>query len=417
MISYQSALTKLKKNKLLIKNEKITIKEALNRISATDVFSPVNYPRSNNTAFDGFAVNSKETSLLNNRKSKKFKIIKTIAAGDNPNIKKIPRFSAIEVMTGAIIQSPFDTIIPVEQINFFPNKLNPKYIVLQKKIKKNQFIRPAGSDFKKGTRVIKKGQFINSSHILALKTLDIDNILVKKKPNIIFYPTGNELSEIKKIPNWKIRNSNSMYLDSFIKNLPINFKVKKILRDKDLNSFKKEIKKNIKLNSDLVITSGAVSAGKFDFIPKVIKQFKLKSFFKGVFVRPGKPIMFVKFKNNMCFFGLPGNPISTVAGFRFFVLPLLFKSLELAPDKPIIAKLKNNFSKKINFTRFVKGKLTFSKKGFAEFEILKGQESYKINSFTKSNAWGAFKEGTSDFKRGKYIECYSASGFNEFLIN
>ena len=136
MISYQSALTKLKKNKLLIKNEKITIKEALNRISAKDVFSPVNYPRSNNTAFDGFAVNSKETSLLNSRKSKKFKIIKTIAAGDNPNIKKIPRFSAIEVMTGAIIQSPFDTIIPVEQINFFPNKLNPKYIIFQKKIKK-----------------------------------------------------------------------------------------------------------------------------------------------------------------------------------------------------------------------------------------------------------------------------------------
>ena len=417
MISYQSALTKLKKNKLLIKNEKITIKEALNRISATDVFSPVNYPRSNNTAFDGFAVNSKETSLLNNRKSKKFKIIKTIAAGDNPNIKKIPRFSAIEVMTGAIIQRPFDTIIPVEQINFFPNKLNPKYIVLQKKIKKNQFIRPAGSDFKKGTRVIKKGQFINSSHILALKTLDIDNILVKKKPNIIFYPTGNELSEMKKIPNWKIRNSNSMYLDSFIKNLPINFKVKKILRDKDLNSFKKEIKKNIKLNSDLVITSGAVSAGKFDFIPKVIKQFKLKSFFKGVFVRPGKPIMFVKFKNNMCFFGLPGNPISTVAGFRFFVLPLLFKSLELALDKPIIAKLKNNFSKKRNFTRFIKGKLTFSKKGFAEFEIFKGQESYKINPFIKSNAWGVFKEGTSNFKKGSNIECYSSSGFNEFLIN
>ena len=417
MISYQSALTKLKKNKLLIKNERVVIKKALNRISAKDIFSPVNYPSSNNTAFDGFAVNSKETSLLSNKRIKKFKIIKTLAAGDNPNIKKIPRFSAIEVMTGAIIQRPFDTIIPVEQINFFPNKLNPKYIVLQKKIKKNQFIRPAGSDFKKGTRVIKKGQFINSSHILALKTLDIDNILVKKKPNIIFYPTGNELSEIKKIPNWKIRNSNSMYLDSFIKNLPINFKVKKILRDKDLNSFKKEIKKNIKLNSDLVITSGAVSAGKFDFIPKVIKQFKLKSFFKGVFTRPGKPIMFVKFKNNMCFFGLPGNPISTVAGFRFFVLPLLFKSLELAPDKPIIAKLKNNFSKKINFTRFVKGKLTFSKKGFAEFEILKGQESYKINSFTKSNAWGVFKEGTSDFKRGKYIECYSASGFNEFLIN
>ena len=417
MNTYHTALIKLKKSKLIIKNEKIPLKNALNRISATDVFSPANYPACNNTAFDGFAVNSKETRLLGNRKSKKFKIIKTLAAGDNPNLKKIPKFSTIEVMTGAIIKKPFDTIIPVEQVKFFPNKFKPKYIILQKKLKKNQFIRPAGSDFKKGNRVIKKGQFINPSHILAFKTLGINKIFVKKKPNIVFYPTGNELSDLKKIPNWKIRNSNSIYLDSFIKNLPINFKEKKILRDKDLSSFKKEIKKNIKLNSDLIITSGAVSAGKFDFIPNVIKQFKLKSFFKGVAIRPGKPLMFAEFINKKCFFGLPGNPISTVACFRFFVLPFLFKSLELAPEKPIIAKIKNNFSKKKNFTRFIKGKLTFSKKGYVEFEVFKGQESYKINPFTKSNAWGVFKDGVSDFKKGSYIECYSSSGFNEFLIN
>jgi molybdopterin molybdotransferase len=319
-------------------------------------------------------------------------------------------------MTGAIIQKPFDTIIPIEQIHFFPNKSSPKYIILKKKINKNEYIRPAGSDFKKGNKVIKKGQLINPSHILALKTLGIEKILVKKKPNIIFYPTGNELSESKKIPNWKIRNSNSIYLYSFIKNLPINFKEKKILRDKDINSFKNEIKKNIRLNSDLVITSGAVSAGKFDFIPNVIKQFKLKSFFKGVAIRPGKPLMFAKFKNNMCFFGLPGNPISSVVCFRFFVLPLLFKSLEINLEKPIIAKLKNNFSKKKIFTRFIKGKITFSKKGEIEFEIFKGQESYKMRSFTKSNAWGVFKDGISNFKKGSNIECFSSSGFNELLM-
>ena len=414
MNSYQSALKKIKKNKLLIKNEKVKIKNSLNRIAAKDVLSSTNYPASNNTAFDGFAINSKETRFLSNSKTKKFKIIKTLAAGDNPNIKRIPKFSVIEVMTGAIVQKPFDTIIPVEEIKFFPNKLKPKYIILQKKIKKNQFIRPAGSDFKKGNIIIKKGQFINPSHILAFKTLGIDKILVKKIPKIIFYPTGSELSEMKKIPNWKVRNSNGLYLDAFIKNLPIKFYIKKIFRDKDINNFKKEIKKNIKLKSDLVITSGAVSAGKFDFIPNVIKQFNLKSYFKGVAIRPGKPLLFAKFKNNMCFFGLPGNPISTVACFRFFVLPLLFKSLDLTTEKPIIAKLKKNFSKKKNFTRFIKGRLIFSKKGFVEFEVFKGQESYKINPFTKSNAWGVFKEGTSDFKKGSHIECYSSSGLNEF---
>ena len=416
MNSYQLAIKKLIKNNFKIKNEIVQIKKSLNRITAFDIISPVNYPASDNTAFDGYAINSKETNLLSSKKSKKFKIIKTLAAGDNPNIKKIPKFSTIEVMTGAIIQKPFDTIIPIEQIHFFPNKSSPKYIILKKKININEYIRPAGSDFKKGNKVIKKGQLINPSHILALKTLGIEKILVKKKPNIIFYPTGNELSESKKIPNWKIRNSNSIYLYSFIKNLPINFKEKKILRDKDINSFKNEIKKNIRLNSDLVITSGAVSAGKFDFIPNVIKQFKLKSFFKGVAIRPGKPLMFAKFKNNMCFFGLPGNPISSVVCFRFFVLPLLFKSLEINLEKPIIAKLKNNFSKKKNFTRFIKGKITFSKKGEIEFEIFKGQESYKMRSFTKSNAWGVFKDGISNFKKGSNIECYSSSGFNELLI-
>ncbi len=416
MNSYQSALKKIKKNKLLIKNEKVKIKNSLNRIAAKDVLSPTNYPASNNTAFDGFAINSKETRFLSNSKTKKFKIIKTLAAGDNPNIKRIPKFSVIEVMTGAIVQKPFDTIIPIEEIKFFPNKLKPKYIILHKKIKKNQFIRPTGSDFKKGNIIIKKGQFINPSHILAFKTLGIDKILVKKIPKIIFYPTGSELSEMKKIPKWKVRNSNGLYLDAFIKNLPIKLHTKKIFRDKDINNFKKEIKKNIKLKSDLVITSGAVSAGKFDFIPNVIKQFNLKSYFKGVAIRPGKPLLFAKFNNNMCFFGLPGNPISTVACFRFFVLPLLFKSLEIKSEKPIIAKIKNKFSKKKKFTRFIKGQLSFSNKGSAEFEIFKGQESYKINPFTKSNAWGVFKNGTSVFKKGTYIECYSSSGFNEFLI-
>ena len=417
MNSYKSALSKLKRNKISIKDEIVSIKESLNRVSTSDIVSPVNYPVCDNTAFDGYAVNSKETKSLSSKNIKKFKIIKIIAAGDNPNIKKIPKYSTIEVMTGAIIQKPFNTIIPIEQIHFFPNKSKAKYIILKNKLKKNEYIRSAGSDFKKKDKIVKKGQLINSTHILAFKTLGIEKILVKKKPKVVFYPTGNELSDDKKIPNWKIRNSNTNYLDSFTKNLPINFIVKKILRDNESIVFKKEIQKNMKSKSDLVITSGAVSAGKYDFIPNVVKQFKLKSIFKGVNIRPGKPIMFAKFNNNMCFFGLPGNPISSAACFRFFVLPFIFKSLDIVLEKPIVAKLKHEFLKKKNFTRFIKGKLIFTKKGESEFEVFKGQESYKIGSYTKSNAWGVFKDGVSKFKKGAYIECYSLSGINEFLLD
>jgi len=413
MNSYKAAISKLNNNSLKIGSEIVSIKDALNRISSKEVIAKSDYPADDNTAFDGFAVNSKETKNT----FQKFKILKTIAAGDNPYIKKVPKLSCIEVMTGAIIKKPFDTIIPIEDIEFFPSKQNAKYIIINKKIKKSEFIRPKGSDYKKGNKIIKKGELINPAHILSLKTLGIDKVLVKKKVNIVFYPSGNELSDKKNIPSWKIRNSNTIYLNSLIKSLPVNFTVQKILRDKDQKLFKKQISKELKSKTDILITSGAVSKGKFDFIPSVINQFKLKNHFKGVAIRPGKPIMFAKFNNNKCFFGLPGNPISSVACFRFFVIPLLFKSLGLKVEKPIFAKLKNKFSKKKKFTRFVKGKLTFDKKGLVQFEVFEGQESYKIEPFVKSNAWGVFKDGVSVFNKGNLIDVYSASGLNEFLIN
>ena len=412
MIQYKKALLKLKKNKIKIKSELISVESALNRISALDINSPNNYPAANNTAFDGFAINSKETNKINNKNTIKFKIIKTLAAGDNPKIKKISKFSTIEVTTGAIIRKPFDTVIPIEQIKFFPNSTKPKYIIINKKIKKNNFIRFLGSDFKKGERIIKKGEIVNSQHILAFKTLGVRKILVKKKPKIIFYSTGNEISNKTKVPYWKVRNSNNYYLKSFLKNLPFNFIEKKILRDNDSIKFKNEIKVNLKSNTDIIITSGAVSAGKFDFIPKIIKNFKLKYFFKGAYIRPGKPIMFAKFKKNKVFFGLPGNPISSAACFRFFVLPFLYLSTGVVENKPIKSKIKNQLIKKKNFTRFIKGKLSFSKKGIAEFEVYKGQESFRIKPFTNSNAWGLFPSGKDKFKKGDFIECYTPTGIN-----
>tara|TARA_Y100000588_G_scaffold130352_1_gene142800 strand:+ start:159 stop:1382 length:1224 start_codon:yes stop_codon:yes gene_type:complete len=407
MISYNKALEILKKNKINIKTEIILSKNSLNRIAAKNINSPNNYPAANNTAFDGFAVNSKETKNI-----RKFKIIKVIAAGDNPKIKKVPKFSAIEVMTGAVIQKPFDTVIPTENIKYFPNKENANYIIITNKIKKNNHIRFKGSDYRKGERVISKGQIIQPNHILALKTLGIEKILVKKKPKIVFYSTGNEISNSSKVPSWKVRNSNSYYLKSFLKNFPVKFKEKRVLRDNDQAKFKKEINHNLTSNIDIVVTSGAVSVGKFDFVPKIITQFKLKNFFKGVAIRPGKPIMFANFKNNMVFFGLPGNPISSAACFRFFVLPFLYSSMGSTEDMPIVAKIKSNFLKKKNFTRFIKGKLSFSNEGKVEFKVLKGQESFRINSFTKSNAWGLFPSGKTLFKKGDYIKCYTFYGFN-----
>ena len=105
-------------------------------------------------------------------------------------------------------------------------------------------------------------------------------------------------------------------------------------------------------------------------------------------------------------FGLPGNPISTAACFRFFVYPYLQESFGINREKPIKAILKNIYTKKSNFTRFVKSKINTTKNGKIEVEILKGQESFRIQSFVKSNVWALLPSGKSKFKKGDIIDCF-----------
>ena len=202
MIEYKKAKKILLNSKIIIHNEIIFAKNSLNRVSAKNIFSPTNYPAGNNTAFDGYAVNSRETIGLSNKNKKKFKILKTIAAGDNPKIKNVKKYYSVEIMTGALIPKHFDTVIPIEKINYYPNKKNPKFIVIDKKISKNNHVRFAGSDYKKGEKIVSAGEIINSSHILAFKSLGVERVVVKKKPAIVFYSTGNEISEKTNIPDW-----------------------------------------------------------------------------------------------------------------------------------------------------------------------------------------------------------------------
>jgi molybdopterin molybdotransferase len=413
MISYKKAKEILIKSKIKIKDEIIDSSKSLNRINVMNIYSSVNYPAGTNSAFDGFAINSKETKNLTKKNFKRFKILKTISAGDNPKLSKIKKFETVEVMTGALIPKFFDSIVPIEKISFYPSKKYKKYIVINEKIKKNQNIRYAGSDYKKRDLIIEKGSIIQPSHILAFKTLGIKNIKVKKKPNIIFFSTGNEISNNKNVANWKVRNSNSHYIKSLSNNFLFNFVDGGILRDKDEILFKNKLKKNIRSKTDIIITSGAVSAGKHDFVPSVVKKFNLSNFFKGVLIRPGKPILFAKFKNvEKAVFGLPGNSISTSACFRFFVYPYLLNILGIKKEKPFKAKLKNNYSKNKKIIRFLKARLASTNDGKLIIEVLKGQESFRIKSFVQSNVWGVFNEGQSNFRKGELIECYSPIGPN-----
>src|SRR6056300_862230 len=149
MINYHQAKSILNKAKIKISNEKVLVKNSINRV---------------------------DTKNISKKKPKQFKIIGSIAAGNKPLLKKVKKFEAVEIMTGGIIPNTFNTIIPIEHIKFYPNKQNPKSIIIDKQFTKFNHVRFKGSDYKKNQLVVKKGTIIQSNHILALKTLGIKQI-------------------------------------------------------------------------------------------------------------------------------------------------------------------------------------------------------------------------------------------------
>ncbi len=416
MKSYNDAVKILKKSNIKISDQFIKSINSVNRICSENIYSNQHYPSADNSSVDGFAINARDTNGISQKKFKRLKIVGSISAGSKPFKKILKKDQAVEIMTGGILPRGTNSIIPIEKCSLIKDKIN-NYILVKRKFKKFENVRFKGSDFKKKDLLIKKNTLINPNHIMAFKALGVGNIKVKKKINIIFFSSGNEISENNFIPSWKIRNSNHHYIKSLKDNFLFNFKNLGILKDNDEKKFYNKLHKILKSKTNIIITSGGVSKGKFDFIPLIIKKFELSNFFKDVALRPGKPILFAKIKNKeKVIFGLPGNPMSSAACFRFFVIPYISNILGQIREKPIRGVLKNSFIKKKKFTRFAKSKLSTTKNGKILVEILKGQESFRIKSFIKSNIWALLPAGKSQFKKGDIVDCFSINHFNQTFI-
>mgnify|MGYP003326505056 CR=1 FL=1 len=160
-----------------------------------------------------------------------------------------------------------------------------------------------------------------------------------------------------------------------------------ILKDKHEKIFQSKISKMLNSKTDIIITSGAVSEGKFDFVPNVIKNFSLSNYFKSVAIRPGKPILMAQFKNGRILFGLPGNPVSVAVGFRFFVNNAIRLMQGQKNEKCSVAVNQLEFKKSQKFCFFAKAKTTVNDQGMLEVIILEGQESFKLKPFREANSW------------------------------
>ncbi|HIH2762173.1 MAG TPA: molybdopterin-binding protein [Candidatus Azoamicus sp.] len=213
--------------------------------------------------------------------------------------KNINNNEAVEIITGARLQSKLNTVIKYEDILKSDNKI----FFINKMLKKFENVKLVGDDIKIGDKIICQGKLLNTSDVSVLATINIKKIKIFKYPNIYLINTGNEISDKNvKSESISIANTSKAYISSFLKNFNINIKQTQIIKD-EFKIFISNIKMIWNINElNIFITTGAVSKGKSDFIPLILKLLGIKIIFHCVSIKPGKPILFGKFKHFIFFF-------------------------------------------------------------------------------------------------------------------
>ena len=305
MISFEKALKIMRQNiKVSKKTEKINIQNSHMRIISKEILSKFDYPRNNTSAMDGIVIFKSEL-----RKNKILKIVGESKAG-NKSCSSFKKNEAKFIYTGAPIPGLNKIVIPKE--NYIYN--DKDHSVTIKKIDKRHFIRFKGEDIKKRKVCFLKNEIVKIRSLSLARTMGIDSINVKKRPNIYVIITGDELIT-KDNPRGLIESSNEILINMIVEKFGGDLKGTFTAKDneKDFMSKLKKLK-----NYDLLITSGGISKGKYDIVKKVLKKSKLKILFDQVAVKPGKPTTFGKIGSNSYFLGLPGNPVSCFVSLLFY---------------------------------------------------------------------------------------------------
>ena len=316
MISVEKALKTILANFEPLGLEKINILEARGRIIGEDIFSPRNIPSADNSAMDGYAVRYTEAKGTTKDKPLKLKIIEDIPAGKIA-LKKINNGEAARIMTGAVIPEGADSVIRQED-----TLRDGRTVIIYVSAEKGENIRFAGEDMRKGELVVKKRSPLRPAHIGMLASLGKASVNVYQRPRVAIMSTGDELVDIKTNPGpGKIVNSNSYSLAAQVLECGAMPIMLGIAKDK-----KTDLQKKFKsaLDADVIISSGGVSVGDFDFVKNVMGEIGNAMHFWQVAMRPGKPLAFGAIEG-VPLFGLPGNPVSAMVSFEQFVRPSLLK--------------------------------------------------------------------------------------------
>ncbi|AKA36363.1 molybdopterin molybdotransferase MoeA [Flagellimonas lutaonensis] len=378
MISFEEAQELVLKTATEFKTEKIGLDHTYGRVLAEDILADRDFPPFDRVTKDGIAI----SFAAYEKGTRAFKI-EGIAAAGNPRLALQNPENCLEVMTGAMLPKDTDTVVMYEHL-----EIHQGVATIKKSVTKGQNIHRKGSDEPMGAVLLKKGHKIEAPEIGVLASVGKFRVEVKKLPAITVVSTGNELVNVDEQPlPHQIRKSNSFSLKAALKVEGLNCNLLHI------NDNESEIQKALGtalIESDVLLLSGGVSKGKYDYLPAILEKLAVKNSFHRVAQRPGKPFWFGKSATtNTTVFAFPGNPASTFANYHVYFLPWLRKSLGLSTAEKWVA-LAEPFENSTDLTRLIRAKLHL-KDGRLKATLVMGNGSGDLTSLAQSNAFVRFK--------------------------
>lgn len=306
MIPIFDALKIIERETFKLPVETIDLKTCVNRVLAQTIKADMDLPPFNRSQMDGFAVKSKDVKNA----PTKLKIIGESVAGKGFD-KKMKSGEAVRIMTGARLPDGADAVQKVE----LTEEENGTIEILEA-AKKEQNINSFASEIESGTKIFGKGEIITDQMIAAIASFGYAKIKVYRRPKIAILSTGSEIVEINEKPQRdQIRNSNSMMLKCFADQFADAMILPHV--SDDVEKLRSAIDDALE-NFDVLITTGGVSVGDYDFTKPVLRDLGAEIYFEKVSLKPGKPTVFAR-RNDCLIFGLPGNPVSSAVTFYLFV--------------------------------------------------------------------------------------------------
>jgi molybdopterin molybdotransferase len=355
-------------------------------VLAEDVLADRDYPPFHRSARDGFAVRA--TDLPGD-----LEIIGEVRAGEVFD-GEVKDNRAVEIMTGAPLPPGADAVVMVEHVERYENR-----VAISRYIEVGENLTPQGTEAKRGDTVLRAGHRLGFSEIGLLAMVGRQSVHVFRQPRVAILPTGDEIVEAGADPlPHQIRNSNALSLAVQVRRAGGTPELLPIARD-SYESTRAAIE--LGLNADLLLLSGGVSAGKYDVVERVLSDLGARFFFTRVLIQPGQPLVFGAIGEKF-FFGLPGNPASTMITFELFARAAVerLSGCEESMLPLLRAKLTRDFRHKLGLTRFLPARL--SEDG-SSITPTGWQGSGDIPALARANAFLVAEADRESWKEGEDI--------------